>query len=191
MTGRTMTLVAAAGLIAACTGGVPSERTSEGLLLEPPPDAAGVQLSLHAPPGLDAADRRCHLVVMPGGDGTDIEAIEHRLSDGALEVRLSHTDLDIDAAWQSSGLVMCDDVEAHEGPVAYASDQSAGGATLPTGVALHFEPYEVVLIEARFADGAGPAGDEARVNLWFSTTAPETRTQVLPETGTASGHHGE
>lgn len=191
MTGRTMTLVTAAALMAACTGGVPSERTAEGLLLEAPPDAAGVQLTVHAPPGLTDADRRCHLVVMPGGDGTDVEAIEHRLSDGAREVRLSHTDLDLDAAWERAGLVLCDEIANHAGPVAYSSDEAAGGATLPSGVALHFGPHEVVLLEARFDDAAGAAGDEVAVNLWYSTVAPDTRTAVLPTSGTASGSHDE
>jgi hypothetical protein len=190
MAGRSIAILAAAGFLAACTGGIPEERTSEGLLLDPPFDGAGLQLSLHAPPGLVDEARRCHLVVMPagGGEGTDVEALEHRLSDGAMEVRLSHTDLDIEAAFESSGLVLCDAVEQHAGPTAYASVEGAGGVSLPTGVALHFAPYEVVLLEARFGDHAGAAGDEARVNLWFSTTTPDVRTPVLPA-GTASGDH--
>lgn len=190
MAGRSIAILAAAGFWAACTGGTPEERISEGLLLEPPVDGAGLQLTLHAPPGLADEARRCHLVVMPagGGEGTDVEAVEHRLSDGALEVRLSHTDLDLDAAVDSSGLVLCDEVEARSGPTAYASAEAAGGVSLPTGVALHFAPYEVVLLEARFGEGAGAAGDEARVNLWFSTTTPDVRSPVLPA-GTASGNH--
>ena len=191
MTGRTMALVAVAGIWAACTGGTPSEQVSSGLLLEPPPNAAGMQLSLHAPPGLEEAASRCHLVVMPGGDGTDVEAIEHRLSDGARAVRLSHTDLTIDDAWQNAGLVLCEDVADHAGPTAYSSDEEAGGVSLPTGVALHFAPYEVVVLETSFDASAGAARDEASLNLWFSTHAPERRTQVLPASGTASGSQGE
>jgi len=191
MVGRNISILVTAGFFAACTGGTPEERVSEGLLLEPPVAGAGLQLSLHAPPGLAEEARRCHLVVMPAGagEGVDVEALEHRLSDGTVEVRLSHTDLSIDDAVANAGLVLCDDVAAHAGPTAYASEDAAGGVSLPTGVALHFTPYEVVLLEARFDSAAGAAGDEARVNLWFSTTTPDIRTPVLPVSGTASGSH--
>ena len=187
MMGRSAVLVAMAGIWAACTGGAAPERAVGGLLLEPPADADGLQLSLHAPPGLDAASRRCHLAIMPGGDGIDLEAIEHRLSDGTAQVRLSHTDLDVDAAWQNAGLALCEDLDAHAGPVAYASDEAAGGVSLPTGVALHFAPLEVVLLEARFDASAGAAGDEARINLWFAQSPPTTRTEVALGGDVSSG----
>jgi hypothetical protein len=167
-------------MVAACVDGG-TERHQVGLL-EAPVDGAGLQLSLHAPPGLSEEGPRCHLVVLPagGGEGIDVEAIEHRLTDGARTLRLSHTDLTIEDAVANAGLVMCDDVADHAGPVVYSSEEEAAGVTLPTGVALHFAPTEVVLLEVGFADEAGAAGDEARVNLWFSTSDPDERTDVLP-----------
>ena len=157
----------------ACAGGGGGE--SQSALLAPPPDDAGVQLRVHAVEAAREGDVRvCQLVALPAG-GMDVAALEHRLSEGAVELTVRHTSLEVGTA--ALGRVGCDAVDDAVGTVAYASTDPEGIAELPEGTALRFAPAEVVLLEARFAPGDAPAS--VALNLWVAEEPPALRTDSI------------
>ncbi|MBI2892520.1 MAG: hypothetical protein HYY06_03145 [Deltaproteobacteria bacterium] len=172
-------LLAAALALSGCAGG--DEGTSEQALLEAPPGDQGLGLSLHASLSPAESVTYCHYVALPenGGAGLDVAMAEHRFSEGSTEIRLYRTDLGIDDVWAQPGRFACDEAEL-EGAPSYASADSDGSLDLPQGVALHFEPREVVLLVVRFSNSSDAAIDaEARLNLWFATEPVSERAETF------------
>ncbi len=187
-------ILAAALALSGCVGG--GDGASEQALLEAPPDDQGLGLSLHASLAPREGVTYCHYVALPenGGAGLDVAMAEHRFSEGSTEIRLYRTDLGIDDVWAQPTRFECDEADLVGAP-SYASADSDGSLDLPEGVALHFEPREVVLLVARFANASGAAIDaEARLNLWFATEPVSERAETfLPgcePTGTARADAG-
>lgn len=178
LTATAIFLVAALSL-SGCVGG--NEGTSEHGLLEAPPDDQGLALSLHASVGPGESVTYCHYVALPenGGAGLDVAMAEHRFSEGPTEIRLYRTDLGVDDVWAQPSRFECDEADL-VGVPSYASTDPGGSVDLPQGVALHFEPREVVLLVVRFSNPAGVAIDsEARLNLWFATDSVAERAETF------------
>lgn len=164
-TTTTMALAAMALMVGAAASGCAADgaASNEEALLPAPPPGGGLQLGLHAPAGLSAPARLCRLVVL-GGDGLDVTALEHELGAGAAEVRLAHTALTVADAWDHPGRVGCEELDGARGETFYASTEPSG----VTEETVHIAPFEVVLVEARFAPT--PNDPEVvpavAVNLW-------------------------
>jgi len=177
-------LVLTAGLgltgcaVDATTGG-PTE------LLPAPPADQGLQVSLHAPQARATETRQCRLVVLPGGEGLDVVAFEHSLSDAAQRVRVSHTDLSLADAWAHPDRAPCEELDGFAGQSAYDSTEIDGLVELPEGVAVHFAPYEVILLEADFAASTiSETTESVGVNLWLASTPPAQRASTaMPDGG--------
>jgi len=177
-------LVLTAGLgLTGCAVDATAGSTSE--LLEAPPADQGLQVTLHAPLERAEETRQCRLVVLPGGEGLDVAAFEHSLSGAARRVRVSHTDLRIADAWAHPDRVPCEELDAFGGQRAYDSTEVDGLVELPEGVAVHFAPNEVILLEADFAASTGAETAEAvGVNLWLASTPPAERAATaVPDGG--------
>lgn len=144
---------------------------SADALLDAPPEGAGLQLAMDESlePGEEAT--YCQAFVVPEGERYEVARFVHRYSEGSHHLLVFRTNFTLEEAAERSTPYECATINFAY-PVAYAAQASEGEMEFPEGVALFFEPGEVLLVQSHYLNATpAPLEAQVRVNLW-KTTAP-------------------
>lgn len=149
------------------------------VLLAAPPEGAGLQLAMNETlaPGEEAT--YCQAFVMPDDGRYEVAKFEHRYSEGSHHMLVFRTDLTADEATDMMQPYDCETIN-FTFPVAYAAQSAEGEQAFPDGVALFFEPGEVLLVQSHYLNATTEQLDtEVRVNLWKSASPAEIEAGTL------------
>ncbi len=140
-------------------------------LLEPPPEGDGLQLRMEASVTSGQEITYCQYYVLPAGAGLDIDKFEHRYSQGSHHMLLFPTSLTAaEVALDLDRFVCNSRGDLKNLGVAYGAQEAEGMLQYPSGVAMHFDSEEVVLLQAHYINtGEATIDAEVLVNLWYAT----------------------